>query len=746
MMMGPTDTVFNFADGGPEPIRNGLLFWLGRLYNKPEFGGYELYINRANGGGWNDLAMYRYDPAQADFAQHMPKDMLFRSEQSVASMRSSWDDSNALFVAFKGGWNQASHCDLDIGTFVLDALGVRFITELGSEYYEAPGMWDMGIGAGRWKYYRKAVEGQNTLVINPKATEAQDVFATSEIYKFETSDAAAYGLVDMKQAYAAEATDVKRGFALVNNRSSVIVQDEIKTKSPSEIYSFFHTGAALDIAPDGKSAIMTLQGKKMRANLLSPSNASFIEMDSTPLPTSIAPPMANRPNSNIRKLTVHMTGATNPTISVMFTPIADSQPQPALPSVIPLSSWDSFKTGASNLQSLSIDNIPVSNFSEFNTFYSVETGILGQVSATAAPNLNINIKQAEKVGDSAFITVNDRGTGLESIYTVSFEEKLPPEISSLITYYDIVDVKASDIPEPANVPKNTFDNDLTTRWAAENDASIEWDLGEIKDVDTIMLSFMNGAARQAIFGLEVSEDGVHYVNVFEGQSSGKTEELEEYKFNPLKARYIKFNGKGNTVSTWNSITEVAIPSKVEGFSDITNHWAELDILRLASCGLIKGVSQTNFNPDATITRAEFITIISRLLKLSENGYNSEFSDISENDWYAELMAAAKEAKIIPEELYSDGNLYPNSEITREEMTAIIVKAYESQADTKAKAFGLGNFDDGDEISPYAREYVEKGLSLRIVQGLSGNEFGPKNNATRAQATVLAKRLLIKISS
>ena len=743
-LLGPTNLIFNFADGGDGSVRNGIFFWLARLYNKPELGGFQLHMN-PNGGGWVDLAMYRPDPAQANFAQNMAKDKHFRGEQPVGTMRSSWDDSNALFVGFKGGYNQASHGDLDIGSFVLDASGVRWVKELGSEYYEAPGMWEHGVGGGRWKYYRKNTEGQNTLIINPKPAEDQDPLAKAEIYKFESSDIAAYGLVDMTEAYAAEANDVKRGFALINNRSAVIVQDEIKTKKPSEIYSFFHTNAVLDIAPDGKSAVMAQNNKLMRVDLLSPANATLIELPATAFSESLKPQMADLENVNTRKLTVHMTNATNPTISVLFTPISPNQPALTLPNVMPLSNWDNYKTGSAVLQGLAIDNVPVENFSGFNTFYTVDTGILGKVSATADPTAKIEIQQVNKVGDTAFVKVYEATTGFESIYSIAFEDKLPAEFANMVNTHEIKSAVASDTPEPINVAENTYDDNFTTRWSAENEANITWDMGEAHEIDTIMLSFMNGHVRNAIFNLEVSADGSSYTKVFDGMSSGKTEELERFTFDVRPVRYIRYNGKGTTAGTWNSITEIAVPQRITDFMDINGHWAEKDILMLASVGLVNGVSDTSFNPDASITRAEFIAIISRILKLPENGYAGEFSDVSESDWYASVLSAAEAEKIIPSEMYADGNIYPNNQITREEMTSIIVKSYEAFTGTEAQKHGFGNFTDTAEISEYAKEYVEKGLLLRIIQGLSETQFGPKNNATRAQATVLAKRLFIKIS-
>ncbi len=745
-LMGPTRQVFNFADGGSAPVTGGVFFWLARLYDQPELGGYQIEMN-ANGGTWKDLAMYRPDPRQADFSKEMPKDKLFRGEQNLASMRSSWEDRNALFVAFKGGYNQASHGDLDIGSFVMDAMGIRWVMEPGGEYYEAPGMWDFTKGGGRWLYYRKNVEGQNTLLINPKATEGQDTHAMSEIYKFESADSAAYGLIDMSEAYAEEATDVKRGIALVNNRSALLVQDEIKTKKASEIYSFFHTQATLNIAPDKKSAIMESGGKKMRVDLLSPSNANLIEMPATPLPTSPLPPYPNNANTGIRKLAVHMTGANNPTISVMFTPIGDNQPDISLPNVIPLADWDSLSEQSATVDNILVDGIPVDNFSPYNTLYSVDTGVLGEVTAVTRPGTTVSITQPEKLGDKAFVVVKEDKTGFETLYMVSFDERKPTAFSANIKTHEIKGVRASEIPQPENPPESSFDGDLATRWSAEGEQWIEWDLGDVYPLDSAYLSFMSGSSRLTMFNLEVSADGVNYTKVFDGEASGNTDDLELFPFSEdADARYLRFNGRGNSSNLWNSITEVSIPIKAGNFADTEGHWAQSDISLFAAMEIVNGVSETEFRPDASITRAEYIAIVARILNLQPSEYKGEFGDVSANDWYAGIISAAVSEGIVPEEMYAGGQILPMQNITREEMTAISVKAYEASVPfSDIKTYGLDRFADRDQVSPYAREYMEKGLTLRILQGIGGDQLAPLKNATRAEAVVIAKRLFIQIA-
>ena len=76
------------------------------------------------------------------------------------------------------------------------------------------------------------------------------------------------------------------------------------------------------------------------------------------------------------------------------------------------------------------------------------------------------------------------------------------------------------------------------------------------------LSFHNGHQRVYTFSIEVSEDGENYTRIIDKkQTSGKTLELEAYDMKGAKARYVKFLGSGNTVNTWNSLTEIVFTEK-----------------------------------------------------------------------------------------------------------------------------------------------------------------------------------------
>src|SRR5438445_664979 len=110
-----------------------------------------------------------------------------------------------------------------------------------------------------------------------------------------------------------------------------------------------------------------------------------------------------------------------------------------------------------------------------------------------------------------------------------------------------------------NLPENTLDNNLATRWSASGDGQwIQYDLGALAAIDHVDIAWYLGDARIASFDIQVSLDTVTWTQVFSGQSSGQTLQLESYAFPTTPSRYVRIVGHGNSTSAWNSITEVAI--------------------------------------------------------------------------------------------------------------------------------------------------------------------------------------------
>jgi len=165
---GPT-SLFDYGDHGPNKFSataNGM-FLYGKHYNQPQY----VLFQREQHDAADPWSMFWYDPSVSGaFWDGAPLDHFFDNPLNQwASMRSSWTDNGALYVAVKAGLNQGhqTHNDLDVGDFVLDALGTRWAGELGSSDYRSTSYFSNDTQeSARWLYYRKMTEGQNTILIN----------------------------------------------------------------------------------------------------------------------------------------------------------------------------------------------------------------------------------------------------------------------------------------------------------------------------------------------------------------------------------------------------------------------------------------------------------------------------------------------------------------------------------------------------------------------------------------------------
>ena len=317
---------FNHGDSTNEFNINSSLHWYASRYNLPELSVFERENHGIKFTLDNHLSLLWYDPdlVEGVTLEDMQPDYLLMSDQyvSIASFRSFSGDAHQIYAAIKSGYNQvSSHCDFDIGTFVMEAVGELWFEDLGKDNYNVSNYFDRGEGGTRWTYYRKRAEGHNTIIINPSADGGQDFDAKCQITDYQSAYDGGYATVNMKDAYDDYgATKATRSIALFDNRSRVRLRDEIVCSSASTIYWFAHTQADIKISSDGKTATLTKNGKTLLAEISSPSEAKFTKMSAKPLSSSPNPGEQNA-NEGYQKLVIKLTNTTKASINVVFTPV-----------------------------------------------------------------------------------------------------------------------------------------------------------------------------------------------------------------------------------------------------------------------------------------------------------------------------------------------------------------------------------------------------------------------------------------
>lgn len=183
------------------------------------------------------------------------------------------------------------------------------------------------------------------------------------------------------------------------------------------------------------------------------------------------------------------------------------------------------------------------------------------------------------------------------------------------------------------------------------------------------------------------------------------------------------------------VTQTVTSLPTSSLNDISNHWAVERINNLVARGAIKGYPDNTFQPDNTITRAEFTTVVVKAFNLT-NSNGKVFTDTS-GHWAKDYIATATAAGIVGG--YNDNIFGPNDPVTREQMAAIVVKAANLTV-----AAAQNQFADSNSIAGWAQEAVATAVNIQIIRGYPDNTFKPGGKATRAEAvTVIVNAMNLK---
>lgn len=354
---GPIGLTFNYADAGPGFGGSSTLFWLATTFDTPAYAAFQIPYAKA-GPRALDLLWGAAWIARNPDLKTRPLDTMFRKD-NIVYFRSAWADPRASFVAFKGGDNRVNHGHLDLGSFVFDANGQRWAIDVGPDDYNRPGYFSK---TQRWTFYRCRAEGNNCLLINPGSEPDQSITATADVTQLYSDATRASAVVDLTHAYEPlGAASVHRGFALIDKRRSLLIQDELHAAAkgkPIDYWWFMHTDATVDVSANGggggATAVLKKGGETLTARIVSPAGAKFSVMPAQSLPNSPPePPAAERSVvgwrdrlKDVRKLTIHMGNVTNARVVVVLTP-GPANGKAAVPAVVPLGEWPSKAAGAS---------------------------------------------------------------------------------------------------------------------------------------------------------------------------------------------------------------------------------------------------------------------------------------------------------------------------------------------------------------------------------------------------------------
>jgi len=288
MENGPTGLPFNFSDCGTKYGLEPTLFWFARRLNEPELLCFQTEALRAtlSKRSVNEMknqlsalplvALWWQQPPVGNGGS-LPLAWSGRGENPVAIFRSSWTDTNALYLALKGGTAAVNHGHMDAGSFVLDADGVRWAIDLGLQEYET--LESKGIAlfqrtqeSPRWQVFRLNNRAHSTLTIDGQLHRMKGF---APITKFSPgTNGVGLAEVDLSEIFADQATKVTRTFRFDAARRSVVIEDVLSGLKPgADVRWAMVTPAKVRVK--GDTATLRQAGRTLQAKLVASEKAEF---------------------------------------------------------------------------------------------------------------------------------------------------------------------------------------------------------------------------------------------------------------------------------------------------------------------------------------------------------------------------------------------------------------------------------------------------------------------------------------
>ena len=279
-MITPQLKNFCYSDNGVNAFLNSTLFWFYDKTRKPEILYHQSRLYQKEGS--KRIRGNRLAPAMliwgnsASLSTPKEPESLFwiaKGDNPVCAMRSEWKDPNGIYVGVKLGSPAVNHGHMDVGSFILEADGVRWGIDMGGEEYnqlETRGveLWGSNQDAQRWDVFRYNNFAHNTLAFNQKKQLAKG-YATYRDYSDRPDNM--YVVSDLTDVYKGDVSKVERAVSLVDKKY-VVVEDKIKATDKFTMLTWnFVTPAKASIVSD-QVMLLESEGKKLYLKVEGPQN------------------------------------------------------------------------------------------------------------------------------------------------------------------------------------------------------------------------------------------------------------------------------------------------------------------------------------------------------------------------------------------------------------------------------------------------------------------------------------------
>lgn len=289
-MTGVTGLCYNWGDSRMTKELNPAMFWFAQRNNDPtQLWVEKTYLQRDN---FSSFTSDRLLPAIMIWGKDIPLDQVTvpkatawkgQGANPVALMRTSWTDPDGIFLSFKAGSPSVNHAHMDVGSFIMEADGVRWASDFGMQEYESLeskgiALWGREQDAQRWTIFRLNNKAHNTLTIND---QLQQVKGYALIDRFSDKPDFTYAVSDLSTIYAGELESVKRGVAIVDQQFVIISDELVAPNKPTTVRWTMMTTATPELGD--KSIKLTKDGKNLILQVNTTAKVSMKTWPTTPI-------------------------------------------------------------------------------------------------------------------------------------------------------------------------------------------------------------------------------------------------------------------------------------------------------------------------------------------------------------------------------------------------------------------------------------------------------------------------------
>jgi hypothetical protein len=392
---------------------------------------------------------------------------------------------------------------------------------------------------------------------------------------------------------------------------------------------------------------------------------------------------------------------------------------------------------------------------------------------------------AGKLLEKEASVVLSRSTGDKKIYA-NLSPAAVTELTGKLTKIEDLSIKLQDKLTSAGIKETVEKRALLDIPAAEGINSFEAELPDgllnsmkSKSIDTVKLAagalsmefkpdVLGGSGGQPV---KLSVNTKHKpgmvevkIHAFTGSSQGSSSDyialkdrvLVKVQYSPqsgedtknITVMYIDSQNREVNMSGWYDGDEGAVlfytdhfstfivKSNPVSFKDISEgFWGEEAINVMAAKGIVSGKPGGKYDPDGTVTRAEFVKLVACVMNSVDDAAVSKLADVSESKWYYKYVASAEKAGLI--NAAPGTEFSPEENISRYDMAMILYNAIKQPSQEDYEKFT--GFSDTGSLSKFSKSRLATVVKNELMLGNNG-KFRPEDTASRAEAAQVVYRL------